>query len=150
MFSPGTLREENERVAVLMGLLWISLALVFDRLELHFVQILFYGLRWLLGRLLVGIAEEGLECGYALTSIARIFGVLSGVLITAFVFAAGCTGNTGETLLGFMQVLLFGAGVAFGVFRTDRCGGPLLFTGRDWARESLTRRLGADIGLTDT
>ena len=56
-------------ITVLMGLLWISHALVFDGLQLHSAQIATYGSRWLLGLLLVGIAEEGLERGYALTSI---------------------------------------------------------------------------------
>lgn len=127
-----------------MGLLWISHALVFDGLQLHSAQILFYGLRWLLGLLLVGIAEEALERGYALTSVARISGVLPAVVLTSFVFAAGHAGNPGENLLGLVQAFLFGTVAAFSVFRTGSLWWAVAFHGMwDWAQEFFYGTLGS-------
>jgi membrane protease YdiL (CAAX protease family) len=131
-------------ITIIMGLLWISDSLIFDGLRLHSSQMASYGLRWLLGLLMVGIAEEVVDRGYALTSIARIFGVLPAVVVTSLVFAFGHAGNPGENPLGLLQVFLFGAVAALSVFRTGSLWWAVAFHGMwDWAQEFLYGTLGS-------
>ncbi len=131
-------------ISTLMAAMWLSHVLIFDGLRLHGAEILTYSLRWLVGLLLVGIAEECLDRGYALIAIARIFGALPAVLITSCVFAAAHAGNPGENFLGLVQVFLFGALLALSVFRTGSLWWAVAFHGMwDWAQESFYGTLGS-------
>jgi uncharacterized protein len=131
-------------ITVLMGLLWLSHSLIFDGLRLHRGQIVSYGLRWLFGLLMVGIAEEGLDRGYALTAIARIFGVLPAVVLTSLVFAFAHANNPGENLIGLLQVFLFGAIAALSVFRTGSLWWAVAFHGMwNWTQEFFYGTLGS-------
>jgi len=131
-------------ISALMVMMWLSHVLIFDGQRLHGSDIVTYGLRWLVGLLMVGIAEECTDRGYALVSIARIFGALPAVLITSCVFAAGHAGNPGENFLGLLQVFLFGAILALSVFRTGSLWWAVAFHGMwDWAQESFYGTLGS-------
>ena len=131
-------------ISALMMLMWLSHVLIFDGQQLHGSDTVTSGLRWLVGLLMVGIAEECAYRGYALVSIARVFGAVPAVLITSCIFAAGHAGNPGETFLGLLQVFLFGAVLALSVFRTGSLWWAVAFHGMwNWAQESFYGTLGS-------
>lgn len=123
-------------ISVLVAIMWLSGSLTFDGLQLHGSDIVAYCVRWLIGLLLVGVAEEGEDRGYALLALSRIAGKLPAVLIISFIFAAGHAGNPGENILGLAQVFLFGVVTALSVFRTGSLWWAVGFHGMwDWAQE---------------
>jgi membrane protease YdiL (CAAX protease family) len=82
--------------------------LVFDGLALHGVSILSNGLIWLLGFILVGIAEETLFRGYVLATLSRGMGFWPAAVLTSVLFGLAHMPNKGETALGLIAVVAAG------------------------------------------
>ena len=74
---------------------------------------------YLIGFMVQGLSEEMLCRGYLLTALRERMSSSAAVLFSALVFAALHMGNAGLTVIGFLNVLLFGvfAGMVF-----LRCG----------------------------
>jgi uncharacterized protein len=82
--------------------------LVFDGLALHGLAIVGYGAVWLVGFILVGIAEETMFRGYVLTTLSRGMGFWPAAVLTSIVFGVAHMSNKGETALGLIAVVAAG------------------------------------------
>lgn len=82
------------------------------------LALLGYGAAYIVIFILVGIAEEGMLRGYALIQIARAIGFWPAAILTSFIFVALHLGHSNETLIGLIQVGLFGILMAMSVRQT--------------------------------
>ena len=95
-------------LSLLVALLAGGGFLVFDGQALHGTEILVYGLAWLIGFLLVGIAEETLFRGYILATLSRGMGFWPAAILTSLLFGMAHFQNKGETALGLGAVVAAG------------------------------------------
>jgi uncharacterized protein len=79
----------------------------FGEAGLHPLEALRWGALWSMAFLLVGLLEEYLFRGYALTTLAEGIGFWPAALILAAVFGYAHMGNSGETRVGIVDVCLF-------------------------------------------
>ena len=82
--------------------------LVFDGFALHGFPIVSYALIWLLGFILVGMAEETMFRGYLQATLARGIGFWPAAAVLSVLFAAGHVQNNGENAFGIAQVVAAG------------------------------------------
>jgi len=102
-------------LSLLVAVLHAGGYLATDGLALHGpVTILSYGLAWLAGFSLTGVAEEALYRGYLQTTLGRAIGFWPAAVTLSAIFAAGHIQNDSETIAGVAQV--FVAGLVFCLF----------------------------------
>lgn len=131
-------------VSALILLMSISGGLIFDGLRMHGTDAILYGLRWLVGMVLVGLEEESINRGYLLLGMSEIFGALPAALLTSLLFAAAHMGNQGETPLGLLQVFAFGLLCAFNIVRTGSLWWAMAFHAIwNWTQEFFYGTLGS-------
>ncbi len=98
-------------LSLLVALLAGGGFLVFDGEALHGLPILSYGLLWLVGFGLVGIAEEITFRGYIQSTLTRGLGFWPASILTSLLFGAAHVPNHGESVLGL--TLVVAAGLVF-------------------------------------
>ena len=140
-------------MSALVGALWVAHLLVFDGQNVHGLQILHYGVGWLVAFLLVGFAEEYTFRGYMQYTLMRgVWGLAEMVspanarrvafwlaaIILSGLFALVHTGNGGETSFGLLQVFLAGIAFAYALWRTGSLWWGIGFHMTwDWAQSFL-------------
>jgi len=131
-------------ISFLVFLVWLSRGFTFDGVRLHGADIFGYGLRWLVGMILVGFEEECSSRGYGLLAVADILGPLPAALLTSLFFTVAHMGNPGETAFGLLQIFAFGLLCALNVFRTGSIWWAVAFHGIwDWTQEFFYGTLGS-------
>ena len=95
-------------LSLLVALLTGGGFLVFDGMALHGADIPGFGVLWLLGFILVGIAEETMFRGYVLSTLGRGVGFWPAAAISSLLFGVAHMGNKGETALGLAGVVAAG------------------------------------------
>jgi len=112
---------------VLWGLALVSLEILgifalhgfsFGGLALSGLALVKYGIVWAFGFLLVGILEEFTFRGYAQLTLADGIGFWPAAFFLSAVFGAFHLGNTGESWVGALSVMLFGLFACFTLRRT--------------------------------
>ena len=139
-------------LSLLVGALRMSHLLVFDGIALSGSTAVLYGLKWLAGFALVGIAEEYMFRGYLQYTLGR---GLSGILprgnayrnmlgfwlaatLLSSLFFLGHTGNAGESPIGLLSVFLVGLVLAYSLWRTGSLWWAIGFHAAwDWAQSYL-------------
>jgi len=91
-------------ISALVGALWLHGSLVFDGLSSGNRHAFLYAAASLLVVLLVGLVEESLLRGYLQFALSRALGFWWAALILSSIFGLLHGGNTGETLLGLLDV----------------------------------------------
>ena len=89
-----------------------------DGLALHGTELWKYAGLWLVAFIGVGFFEEFTGRGYMQYTLASGMGFWGAALITSSLFLAGHIGNPGETVLGWIDVFLFGMLACFIWWRT--------------------------------
>ncbi|HLY92989.1 MAG TPA: type II CAAX endopeptidase family protein [Candidatus Angelobacter sp.] len=79
----------------------------FGGLALHGADIARFGLEWMIGFALVGLAEEFLLRGYALYTLSDGLGFWPAAIILAALFGFGHSFNPGETRIGLVGTVVF-------------------------------------------
>jgi len=91
-------------ISALVGALWLHGSLVFDGLSSGNRHAFLYAAASLLVALLVGLVEESLLRGYLQFALSHALGFWWAALILSLIFGLLHGGNTGETLLGLLDV----------------------------------------------
>jgi uncharacterized protein len=121
-------------LSVLLSPLWIAGHFRIDAVNLTGGAIALYALGWGVVFLCVGVAEEFMFRGYLLYVVARRAGFWRASVALSIGFAAAHLGNSGENVLGILQV--FGTGLLF-CFMIRRTGNLWFALGYhaawDWA-----------------
>jgi len=122
-------------VTVLVGLLWASGLLAFDRLSLHGFSIVKYGLLWGVAFLLVALFEESFFRGYPQYTLARGLNFWWAAILMSIFFGVSHMSNSGENWIGIVDVICAGAVLVLSL----RLTGSLLWAvgmhaGWDWAQ----------------
>lgn len=100
---------------------------------------LFFALALLLGYVVQGFSEEILCRGYLMVALGRSMPLWMAVVSSAFAFAALHMGNAGYTLLGFLNVFLFGVLMSLYMIRRGSIwGAAALHTAWNFAEGVLT------------
>uniref|UniRef100_UPI0035CADC3D CPBP family intramembrane glutamic endopeptidase n=1 Tax=uncultured Sphingomonas sp. TaxID=158754 RepID=UPI0035CADC3D len=123
-------------LSLLVGLLTLSGALVFDGVALAAPDALGYGAAWFVGFCLVGLFEEFLTRGFLQYTLARgVAGIVGAVapgnahartigfwvaaaVFSVGLFAIGHVGNAGETAMGLVSVAVAGLTFVYVLYRT--------------------------------
>ena len=143
-------------LSLLIGALWLAHAIRFSGVLLRPEAALFFGAKWAVAFLFVGLSEEFLFRGYLQFTLSRgIAGIVRtlsprsphshaiGFWLTAFVlsgcvFAATHISNDGETPAGILAVGIAGAVFAFSLWRTGSLWWAIGFhSAWDWAQSFL-------------
>jgi uncharacterized protein len=143
-------------LSVLIGLLALAGALVFDGVALSAGPALTYGALWLVAFALVGLFEEFLTRGFLQYTLARgVAGIVTtvapanrhartiGFWVAAAVFSVGLFAvghlfNKGETAMGLVSVALAGLTFAYVLYRTGSLWWAIGFHATwDWAQSFL-------------
>lgn len=101
-----------------IGCLHLAHCYSIEGLALHGPQLWRYAGLWLLGFLGVGFMEEFMARGYLQYTLASGMGFWPAALITSGMFFAGHIANSGETIIGLVDVFLFGMLACFMWWRT--------------------------------
>lgn len=147
-FSMGLTRRPYKEYApgVVIGILMFAAALGFS---LAFGSVSFAGISGnanaffvaalLLGYAVQGFSEEILCRGYLMVTMGRSMPLWMAVVISSFAFAALHMGNAGYTLLGFLNVFLFGVLMALYMIRRGSIwGAAAIHTAWNFAEGVLT------------
>lgn len=121
-------------ISLLVFSLWRSGVLVIGPRLIFGVDVLRYGLLWLLAFFLVGIFEESLTRGFLLYTLTRglaglyrslfktaystTLGFWSAAVVMSAIFYLGHTSNPGESPVGLLAVFVGGMFFCYGVWRT--------------------------------
>lgn len=143
-------------LSLLVGMLTLSGALVFDGIALGADAALRYGALWFAAFLCVGLFEEFLTRGFLQYTLARgVAGIVRAVapnnkrartigfwvaalVFSVGVFAAGHLANKGETVMGLVSVALAGLTFAYVLYRTGSLWWAIGFHATwDWAQSYL-------------
>ena len=142
-------------LSLLVGTLWITGFLVFTGMLLTGVDILLWGIIWLLSFLCVSLFEEFLTRGFLQFTLTRGFAGLAGALgmkersrkvlgfwiaalFFSFVFGLGHRNNAGESPLGLLSAGLIGLVFAFSLWRTGSLWWAIGYHAAwDWAESFL-------------
>lgn len=143
-------------LSLLVGMLTLSGALVFDGFAISGGTALGYGAAWFLAFCLVGVFEEFLTRGFLQYTLARgVAGIVRAVapdnkrartigfwvaalVFSVGVFAAGHLANKGETAMGLVSVALAGLTFAYVLYRTGSLWWAIGFHATwDWAQSFL-------------
>ena len=100
-------------ISAIVGLLWASRLLVFERELLIGAAIWAYGALWMVQTLVVALVEESLFRGYILVTLTRGLNFWWAIVITSIVFGAAHAGNPGETPLGLINTAMGGFMLGF-------------------------------------
>jgi uncharacterized protein len=109
-------------LCVISGIMVLIAALrgfSFGGLTLHGIDLLKYASLWAIGFLLVGFVEEFLYRGYVQFTLAQAIGFWPAAVVWSFAFAAVHLNNSGENLIGALEVFLF---AMFGCLTLRRTG----------------------------
>jgi len=98
-------------LSLLIGILWKAGVLVFTGLSLTGFAAWKYAFAWGIVFVMVGVFEESLFRGYLQSTLARGIGFWWAALLLSLTFAAGHLSNSGESILGIVQV--FAGGLVF-------------------------------------
>ncbi len=93
-------------------------AFYFGNIGLHGVEIVHWGAMWGLVFLFVGLAEEYSFRGYALYTLADGMGFWPAAILLAVLFALAHAGNSGESRIGLIGVVLFAFFASATIWRT--------------------------------
>ncbi|WP_067142671.1 CPBP family intramembrane glutamic endopeptidase [Oceanivirga salmonicida] len=74
---------------------------------------------YVFGYMIQGMAEEVALRGFFFSEISNIFGILPGMLLSSFAFSALHLGNSGMTVLAFINLVLFGIFAALIYYLTE-------------------------------
>lgn len=77
-----------------------------------------YGSEWLIGSLMIGVAEELTFRAYLFATFTRGINFRWAAIITSLSFGAAHLGNPGETIIGIIAVFGFGALMCITIWRT--------------------------------
>jgi uncharacterized protein len=139
-------------LSLLVGTLRLSHLLVFDGMALSGSIAVLYGLKWLAGFALVGVAEEYMFRGYLQYTIGRglsgilprgnayrnMLGFWLAAILLSSLFLLGHTGNPGESPIGLLCVFLVGMVFAYSLWRTGSLWWAIgVHTAWDWAQSYL-------------
>ena len=141
-------------LSLLVLILWKTGLLVIDTRLLFGSAIVRYGALWLLGFLLVGLAEEYLTRGYLQYTLSRglagiyqwafktphsaALGFWTAALIGSFFFGLGHKGNAGESPIGLLSAGLAGIVFCLSLWRTGSLWWAIGFhCSWDWAQSFL-------------
>jgi len=131
-------------ISALVLSMWAAGGLTFDGIRLHGTNRISYPLRWMIGMLLAGLAEECDLRGFSLFAIAEVVGVLPAALISALIFTGMHVGNPGENFLGLSQVFGFGLLCSMNVLRSGSIWWAVGFHAAwDWTEESFYGTIGS-------
>jgi uncharacterized protein len=109
-------------LCVISGIMVLIAALrgfSFGGLTLHGIDLLKYASLWAIGFLLVGFVEEFLYRGYVQFTLAQAIGFWPAAVVWSLAFAAVHLNNSGENLIGALEVFLF---AIFGCLTLRRTG----------------------------
>lgn len=95
-------------ISGVVGVLWMTHALVFDGKLLHGTLAWRYGLLWLVVYLVVALFEEGLLRGYLQYTLTRGLNFWTAAAILSVLFGLLHTPNAGESPLGIVVVVAGG------------------------------------------
>jgi uncharacterized protein len=98
-------------LSLLIGILWKAGLLVFTGVSLSGFAAWKYGFAWGLVFVMVGVFEESLFRGYLQSTLARGVGFWWAALLLSLAFAMGHLSNSGESILGIIEV--FAGGLFF-------------------------------------
>ena len=141
-------------LSLLVLSLWKTGLLVVDGRLLFGVDILRYGAAWLLGFLLVGLAEEYFSRGYMQFTLKRglagfyrwafetrhseAFGFWTSAVILSFLFGLGHSKNPGESPIGLLSAGLVGMVFCLSLWRTGSLWWAIGFHAAwDWSQSFL-------------
>jgi uncharacterized protein len=119
--------RRNFWLGALIGFLSLTvvLAIIFADNDFHVVfstappgSIVLGGLAFAIAMIVVGLTEEFLYRGYALTTLAQGMGFWPAATLLALLFAVNHAFNAGESLLGLVQVYGFALAMCFTIQRT--------------------------------
>jgi membrane protease YdiL (CAAX protease family) len=121
-------------ISLLVFVLWKTGFLVVEARVIFGADIFRYGLLWLFGFFLVGVAEESLTRGYLLYTMTRglawlyeylfktrhstTLGFWTAAAILSVIFFLGHTGNPGESPVGLLSVFAAGMFFCLSIWRT--------------------------------
>jgi membrane protease YdiL (CAAX protease family) len=122
-------------LSALVGILWKAGFIAFSGFALSGSTAMKYALVWGFVFLLVGISEESTLRGYMQYTLTRGIGFWWAALLLSIVFATGHIGNSGENLLGILQVCVGGLLFCLGLYFTKSLFWSVGFhAGWDWAQ----------------
>jgi uncharacterized protein len=114
-------------VGALVGFLSLTLvlAIIFAGKDFHVAispaplgSIIFGGVAFAIAMVVVGLTEEFLYRGYALTTLAQGIGFWPAATLLSLVFATLHATNAGESPLGIVQVYVFAIAMCYTLWRT--------------------------------
>jgi uncharacterized protein len=116
----------NAGIGALLGLVSLSivLAIIFAGGGVHFAaptfapSIAIDGLVFLVGSIFVGLTEEFLFRGYAQYTLAQGIGFWPAALVLSLGFATAHISNRGETVMGIVQIAIYGLVFCFSLQQT--------------------------------
>jgi membrane protease YdiL (CAAX protease family) len=124
--------------------MWAAGGLTFDGIRLPGADRASYPLRWMIGMLFAGFAEECGLRGFSLFAIAEVVGVFPAALVSALIFMGMHIGNPGENFLGLSQVFCFGLLCSMNVLRSGSIWWAIAFHAAwDWTEESFYGTIGS-------
>ena len=119
----------------LVGVLWKAKLLVIDGISLRGFLAWKYAVAWGFVFLLVGFFEESLLRGYAQQALSRGIGFWWAALVLSVVFALGHLSNSGESVLGIVEVGLAGLVFCLSLWYTKSLWWAVGFhAGWDWGQ----------------
>jgi membrane protease YdiL (CAAX protease family) len=122
-------------LSVLVGALWKGGWLVFDGRILSSAVALKYALAWGAVFLVVGFFEESLLRGYAQHTLSRGIGFWWAALVLSIAFALGHLSNSGESVLGIVEVFIAGLVFCLSLWYTKSLWWAVGFhAGWDWSQ----------------
>lgn len=122
-------------LSVLVAVLWKAGLLVVDGVALSGITAWKYAVAWAFVFLLVGIFEESLLRGYLQYTLARGIGFWWAALLLSVAFALGHVSNSGESVLGIVEVGLGGLVFCLSLWYTKSLWWAVGFhAGWDWGQ----------------
>jgi len=105
-------------IAAVIGVLYVIGDYVPGPVLLSPMQIISYGLIYIITMMLVAISEEGFFRGYALVHLSRSISFWPAALISSVLFGLEHTSNSGMTAIGVCSVILSGLMLSYAFRRT--------------------------------
>ena len=125
-------------ISAMVGALWSSHLLAFDGELLSGGALWGYAALWGLQTLVVALAEEGLFRGYLLYTLTRGLNFWWAALIMSVLFGAAHAGNSGESPLGLITVLVGGLMLCLSIRLTGSLWWAIgMHTAMNWAEAYL-------------
>jgi membrane protease YdiL (CAAX protease family) len=125
-------------LSALIGILALGHLIVFDKVALSGAPALGYAIAWLVGFMIVGIAEETMFRGYLLFTLSRGLNFFWAAVIMSIFFGAIHSTNAGETPVGVFSAGVIGFVFCFSIWLTGSLYWAIgIHAAWDWAQSYL-------------